>query len=176
MLDGRYYRDLEGGSMLGPVQKRWLLRTLSQSDAKFKVIASPVPFTEGIKRGSRDPWDGFSEEREEIFSHIESEKIEGVFLIAADRHRTDLRITRRPNAYDLYEFESSRLTNRHTHGVVPTEGLVWGYNQTCSYALMTFDTTRPDPQVRFECVSLDGKTQHSYVLKRSELSFAERSD
>ncbi|MGI9470549.1 MAG: alkaline phosphatase D family protein, partial [Rubripirellula sp.] len=31
MLDGRYYRDLKGGSMLGPVQKKWLLETLSQS-------------------------------------------------------------------------------------------------------------------------------------------------
>lgn len=172
MLDGRYYRDLKGGSMLGAVQKQWLLQTLSQSDATFKVIASPVPFTEGVKRGSRDPWDGFPEEREQIFRHIESEQIEGVFLIAADRHRTDLRVTRRPNGYDLYEFESSRLTNQHTHGVVATDDLVWGYNTTCSFALMTFDTTLPDPQVQFECVSLDGKTQYSYQLRRSQLSFS----
>ncbi len=171
MLDGRYYRDLKGGTMLGPVQKNWLLATLSRSRATFKVIASPVPFTVGIKKGSRDPWDGFPEEREEIFSHIESKKIEGVFLIAADRHRTDLRVTRRPNGYDLYEFESSRLTNHHTHSVVKTDGLIWGYNKTCSFALMNFDTTLDDPQVTFECIDIDGKIQHSYVLKHSQLVF-----
>ncbi|MCG8653576.1 MAG: alkaline phosphatase D family protein, partial [Pirellulales bacterium] len=169
MLDGRYYRDLKGGTMLGPVQKRWLLKTLSQSRGTFKVIASPVPFTAGIKKGSRDPWDGFPEEREAIFSHLEREGIEGVFLIAADRHRTDLRLTRRPQGYDLYELESSRLTNHHTHPVVKTEGLLWGYNQTCSFALMSFDTTAQDPQVTFQCISIDGQQQESFVLKRSQL-------
>ena len=171
MLDGRYYRDLKGGSMLGPVQKQWLLETLEKSSATFKVIASPVPFTIGIKKGSRDPWDGFPEEREAIFDWIKTQKIEGVFLIAADRHRTDLRITERSGAYDLYEFESSKLTNHHTHPVVKTPGLVWGYNQTCSFGLMTFDTTHQDPQVMFECVDLEGTTQYKHVLKLSELKF-----
>lgn len=171
MLDGRYYRDLKGGTMLGPVQKKWLFETLSKSQATFKVLASPVPFTSGIKPGSRDPWDGYPEEREEIFQFIEDKQIEGVFLIAADRHRTDLRVTERPNGYDLYEFESSRLTNHHTHGVVKTEGLVWGYNKTCSFALMTFDTTAADPQVGFSCIDIDGNLIHSFVLKRSQLGF-----
>ena len=62
-----------------------------------------VPFSKGIKPGSKDPWDGYPDEREEIFSFIESEKIGGVFLIAADRHRIDLRRTDRPQGYDLFE-------------------------------------------------------------------------
>lgn len=169
MLDGRYYRDLKGGSMLGPVQKKWLLETLKKSEGTFKVLASPVPFTSGVKPGSRDPWDGFPKEREEIISFIENEKIEGLFLIAADRHRTDLRITPRPNGYDLYELESSRLTNHHTHGVVKTEGMVWGYNEKCSFAFMKFDTTADDPQVEFQCVDIDGKVQESSILKLSQL-------
>lgn len=171
MLDGRYYRDLKGGTMLGPVQKQWLLKTLSESTGTFKVIASPVPFTVGIKKGSRDPWDGFPEERSEIFDWIQNQRIEGVFLVAADRHRTDLRVNPRPGAYDLYEFESSRLTNHHTHPVVKTEGLVWGYNKTCSFGLMTFDTSASDPVVKFECVDLEGVSQNEFILKRSELKF-----
>ena len=169
MLDGRYYRDRKGGSMLGPIQKAWLKKTLSQSTATFKIIASPVPFTVGIKKGSNDPWDGFPEEREEIFTHIESNNIPGVFLVAADRHRTDLRTTSRDAGYDLYEFESSRLTNHHTHPVVKTDGLIWGYNETCSFGLMTFDTTLPDPQVTFECISIDGELKETFTLKRSVL-------
>jgi alkaline phosphatase D len=169
MLDGRYYRDRKGGSMLGPVQKAWLLDTLGKSKGTFKVLASPVPWTADIKPGSKDPWDGFPEEREEIFSFIESNRIDGVFLIAADRHRTDLRRTERPNGYDLLEFESSRLTNRHTHGVVKTPGLIWGYNETCSFAFMRFDTLGDAPSVTFQCISIDGDVIHEHTLRAGSL-------
>jgi alkaline phosphatase D len=169
MLDGRYYRDLEGGSMLGPVQKAWLKRTLQDSDATFKIVASPVPWAEKIKPGSKDPWDGFAAEREEIFSFIEAEKIPGIFLISADRHRTDLRTNARPGGYTLFEFESSKLTNRHTHAVVKTPGLIWGYNEKCSFGLMRFDTTAEDPQVSFECITIDGEVTDSYTLRASKL-------
>ena len=170
LIDGRYYRDLKGGSMLGAVQKKWLLDGLKASEATFKVLVSPVPFTPNIKPGSRDPWDGYPEEREEIFSTIESNGIDGVFLVAADRHRTDLRKTERENGYPLFEFESSRLTNRHVHSVVKTPGLVWGYNDTCSFGLMQFDTTADDPEVLFRCIDIDGAEQHSYTLRLSEIS------
>ena len=169
MLDGRFYRDRDGKTMLGPVQKKWFLETLKKSTGTFKVIASPVPFTEKIKPGSKDPWDGFPEEREEIFSFIDTENIEGVFLIAADRHRTDLRTTERPAGYKLYEFMSSRLTNRHTHPVVKTDGLIWGYSKKCSFGLMKFDTTAEDPQVIFEGINIDGENVGEFVLKRSML-------
>ncbi len=171
LLDGRYYRNRKGRpSMLGPVQKKWLFETLKNSKGTFKVLASPVPWTAGVKPGSNDTWDGFSDEREEIFSFLEENRINGVILIAADRHRSDLRVTKRPDGYDLFEFESSRLTNRHTHKVVQTDGLIWGYNKTCSFALMSFDTSRDDPQVRFEVVTIDAETVHSYDLPLSRLT------
>lgn len=168
LLDGRYYRDLPGGSMLGPVQKTWLLETLKKSHSTFKVVASPVPWSEGTKPG-KDTWDGFPAEREAIFSFIEAHRINGVFLISADRHRTDLRITKRPNGYNLFELESSRLTNRHTHQVIKTPGLVWGYSDTCSFALMQFDTTTEDPQVTLQCVNIEGEVIHRHTLRASQL-------
>jgi len=175
MLDGRYYRSREGTpSMLGPAQKEWLFRKLKSSTSRIKVLASPVPWSEGVKPGSRDPWDGFVEEREEVFSFIENNRIEGVILISADRHRSDLRVTTRPNGYDLYEFESSRLTNRHTHGVVKTPGLIWGYNKTCSFGLISFDTTKADPSIRFEVVTIDGEHVLSHDLSLSQLTFKEK--
>ncbi|MEQ8785912.1 MAG: alkaline phosphatase D family protein [Pirellulaceae bacterium] len=173
LLDGRYYRSRgETPSMLGPVQKAWLKETLAASRGTFKVLASPVPWTAGIKPGSRDPWDGFPEEREEIFSFLEEKKIDGVILMAADRHRSDLRITARPAGYHLYEFESSRLTNRHTHGVVKTPGLVWGYNKTCSCGLIRFNTTADDPTVTFEVMTIDGERILEHTLPLSKLRHA----
>ena len=34
---------------------------------------------------------------------------------------------------------------------------------------MKFDTTAADPQVVFECVTIDGEVLHSHTLKRSQL-------
>jgi len=171
LLDGRYYRTRgTQPSMLGPVQMAWLKRTLKASKGTFKILASPVPWSVGVKPRSRDTWDGFAQEREEIFRFIETERINGVILISADRHRTDLRVTKRAGGYDLYELESSKLTNRHTHSVVKTPGLIWGYNKTCSFAVMEFDTTAKDPQVKFEAVTIDGERVHEHLLRLSQLT------
>ena len=50
-----------------------------------------------------------------------------------------------------------------------TEGLVWGYNKTCSFGLMHFDTTKEDPEVRFELIDIDGTKHEEHILRRSEL-------
>ena len=157
--------------MLGTFQKQWLKNTLKNSEATFKVIASSVPFSEGIKPGSKDPWDGYPEEREEIFSFIEKEKIEGVLLIAADRHRIDFRKTPRPNGYDFLEFVSGRITNRHVHSVVKTDGLVWGYNKTCGYCLLKFDTTKKNQVMKFEAYDNSGELLFAQKVFSTDLKF-----
>lgn len=171
LLDCRYYRDRTKKSMLGPVQKKWLKQTLLQSDATFKIIASSVPFSEEIKPGSKDPWDGYPEEREEIFSLIEKERVEGVLLIAADRHRIDLRKIERPKGYDFLEFVSGRLTNRHVHPVVETKGLIWGYNQTCGFCLIRVDTRKKNPQMILEAYDSKGEILYQHKVLAQDLSF-----
>ena len=171
MLDCRYYRDRKEKSMLGSFQKKWLKDTLQHSNATFKVIASSVPFSEGIKPGSRDPWDGYPEEREEIFSFIEKQKIEGVLLIAADRHRIDLRKVLRPNGYDFFEFVSGRLTNKHVHPVVHTDGLIWGYNKSCGYCLLRFDTRKKNAQLKLEAYDNGGKLLFAQKILAEDLKF-----
>lgn len=170
-LDGRYYRESpknKSPSMLGPVQLKWLLDKLKASKARFKVLASPVPWTPGAKPGSRDTWDGYSAEREEIFSCIEKNGISGVVLISADRHRSDIRKIERPNGYDFYEFESSKLTNVHTHKVV--KGAIFGYNEKCSFGLLTFDTTKPDPEAVYQIYNIDDELIYTHTVRLSELT------
>lgn len=171
MLDGRYYRTnpkKKTPSMLGPVQKAWLLEKLKASKATFKILASPVPWSKNTKPGSLDTWDGFEQEREDIFSFINKNKIDGVILISADRHRSDARKTDRENGYPLYEFESSKLTNIHTHRLEP--GSIFGYNKKCSFGLLTFDTTAKDPQINYQIVNIDNEVIHELKLKKSQLS------
>jgi len=165
MLDCRFYRQnpkkIDNPSMLGQAQLNWLLHGLRQSKASFKVIASSVPWAKGTKPGSLDTWDGFAEEREEIFSFIEKAKIDGIVLLSADRHRTDVRKIERDGGRTLYDLMSSRLTNLHTHKLIP--GALFGYNEKCSFGLLTFDTTKDAPEAVFEIVNIDGETV--YTLK-----------
>jgi alkaline phosphatase D len=99
MLDCRYYREpsyvgdtTKNHSMLGPVQKKWLLDGLSASSAAFKVIVSSVPWADMAKaemEGRYDTWKGYPQERKDIFDHLANNQIEGVVLMSADRHRSD---------------------------------------------------------------------------------------
>ena len=174
MLDGRYYRTnprTKNPSMLGDAQKKWLFKKLKASTAAFKVLASPVPWAFGTKPGSRDTWEGYKAEREEIFSFLEENRIDGVILISADRHRSDvwkIESALGGNGYDLYEFESSKLTNIHTHRLMP--GRLFGYNKKCSFGLLSFDTNLSDPQVTYRIISIDNEVIYTLPLKSSQLT------
>jgi len=167
MLDNRYYRDFKKGSMLGPVQTKWLLDSLQASTATFKVLCNGTLWTELADKGGKDSWWGVKEAREEVFSVIDKEKIGGVILLSADRHRTDVYKIDRPNGYPLYEFETSKLTNIHTHST--RKQAVFSYNKGNFFGLLTFDLTQADPTVTFQCITIDKKSVYTLTLKRSQL-------
>jgi len=170
MLDCRIYRTNpydKNPTMLGPVQKAWLLDQLKKSKATFKVIVSSVPWAFSTKGGAHDTWNGFQNERKEIFDFLAENKIDGVILLSADRHRSDAWRIDRSNGYPLYEFESSRLTNQHVHELMP--GALFGYNKKQSFGLLTFDTTKPDPTVTYQIISIDNEMIHTFTVKKSEL-------
>ena len=172
MLDGRTYRTnphKEEKTMLGPVQKDWLLSGLKASEATFKVIASPVAWASEAKPGSKDTWNGFIEEREEIFRYLGRNRIEGVVLLSGDRHRTDFWINPREGDYPLYEMSSSRLTNIHTADLMP--GAVFGYNEKPSFGILNFQTALADPEMRFEIVSIDDELIYAHTVRLSQLSY-----
>jgi alkaline phosphatase D len=171
MLDNRYYRSFEDGTMLGPEQKEWLLAKLKASDATFKVLASGTLWTEHADKGGRDSWWGVKEERNEIFDFIETESIGGVILLSADRHRTDVYKIERPNGYDLFEFETSKMTNDHTH---PTKKeAVFSYNEGNFFGMLKFDLEKADPEMTFECITMEDQKVYEMTLKRSQLQAAE---
>ena len=133
------------------------------------VVMVQAQLPAGVKPGSKDTWDGFPEEREEIFKWIADQRIEGVFIIAADRHRSDAWKNDRPGAYPLFEFQSSKLTNIHTHPVLKRS--LFGYNKKCSFGLLTFDTSAKDPSVTYDVINIDNEKMHSITIRKSQLGF-----
>lgn len=172
MLDCRYYRTdprKKNPSMLGPVQMKWLKRELKKAKGAFKVLCSSVPWVLKAKGGSKDTWNGYQAEREEIFSFIERNKIEGVVLMSADRHRSDAWRIERPKGYDFTEFNSSRLTNQHVHPEMHKQGALISYNKKQSFGLVEFDTAAKDPTVKYMVINIDGKKIADISVKRSAL-------
>jgi len=173
LIDGRYYRESpksKNPSMLGSAQMKWLKKTLKKP-AAFTVFCTNVPMTPKVKPGSKDTWDGFDGERQRIFQFLAKEKIPGVIILSADRHRSDAyKInTGIEGMYPLYEWQSSRLTNQHVHGLIKHS--LFGYNAKQSFGRVDFNLRGDDPTVKYTVINIDGKAIHSMTVKRSELQF-----
>jgi alkaline phosphatase D len=115
MLDDRFHRSPNfwptgpDKVMFGEAQMRWLMESLVNSRAPFKVIAggnqlmNPMTLFEGFGR--------FPEEQRRLINFIRDAKIEGVLFLSGDRHHTELIKRTEQGLYPLYEFTSSPLTS-----------------------------------------------------------------
>jgi alkaline phosphatase D len=91
-------------TLLGGDQKTWLFDQLSQSTAKWKVVAQQVIFAEfnvgwaalvdptldyfGYESIFLDIWDGYPGERAEIIQYIDDNQIDNVVVLTGDFHST----------------------------------------------------------------------------------------
>lgn len=97
VLDTRWYRspmqneDGKLKTMLGNEQLEWLLKELKNSNAKFKIIFSSVPFNDyggdtSSGRDGFDNWMSYTYERGKIFTFINNNDIKGVLVFSGDQH------------------------------------------------------------------------------------------
>ncbi|MEE2888442.1 MAG: alkaline phosphatase D family protein, partial [Planctomycetota bacterium] len=178
LLDGRCFREnpknSESPSMLGQLQLAWLKGRLSGRNELFKIICSPVPWSFETKNNSLDTWNGFREERDEIFAFLTRIRMEGVLLLSADRHRTDIWKLERPKInntqpYPLIELNSSRLTNQHVHPEM--KAAEFSYNKKQSFGFLDIDSGAEDPKIVFKAINIDGEIVHTKTILYSSLCF-----
>jgi alkaline phosphatase D len=91
MLDTRAFRspqidvDNDKKTMLGAAQKRWFVDAFRQSRARFRLIASSVPF----HGASNDAWGNYATERDEllaVFREAARERDAKTIVLSADYH------------------------------------------------------------------------------------------
>ena len=172
MLDGRTYRTnpyAPNPTMLGKVQKKWLLDGLKNSKATFKIIASPIPWSDKAKKGTRDIWAGFPKEREDIFGTIIKHKIDGVILLSSDRHRADVWKLNNPGGYPLYDFTSGLLTNEVIES--PAKDAVFTYTEKQNFGRILAVQHKGEPALKVQFVSIDNEVVYEKMIKLSEVSF-----
>jgi alkaline phosphatase D len=82
--------------MMGPEQMAWLLNGLSNSTAKWKIVANQMVFSQwqivdGGTTGvglyiNGDAWDGYQAERSQILAHLRDNSIDNVVVLSGDVH------------------------------------------------------------------------------------------
>jgi alkaline phosphatase D len=129
ILDTRQYRspnrDLDGPAktMLGSVQRRWLIEGVAASTAVWKVVVSSVPLSVPTGRGSRDSWSnasvlgvpeenatGFAVERDAILRAWAGRGVRNLVVLAADVHHAELIRHQPTREFVLHEFIAGPLS------------------------------------------------------------------
>jgi alkaline phosphatase D len=118
-------RDGAGKTMLGSAQLAWLKKTLSSSNATWKVIASSIPISvpTGSAEFGRDGWadgetgNGFERELLDLLRYLDGRNVRNVVVITADLHFAQA--TRNSQDYDgdgdafvFHEFAAGPLNAR----------------------------------------------------------------
>ena len=123
LADCRYYRPrvndpeqrctLEGAPVstdfingpLGAAQFTWLVDSIANSTAAFKLVGCGSLFTStGI-----DSWRSFPEARTRLFDELAARNVGGVVLVSGDIHRSEVRVMPRTTGYPMLELVSSAM-------------------------------------------------------------------
>lgn len=76
-------------SMWGPEQKAWLRKTLTESDATWKIIITPTPMVgpdRASKQDNHTNLNGYRHEADEFFQWLKDNRLSNVMTFCGDRH------------------------------------------------------------------------------------------
>lgn len=180
-LDCRFYRDPNkqpdgpGKTMLGEAQYKWLLESLAESAAPFKLVACGSGFT-SQKGPTGDSWSAFMHERDRLFTDIAEMGIEGVVLLSGDTHLAELLKIEspHPSGYPLYEVVSSPLAQspsnrRRTVGSGETR-MRPIYSAAENAAVIDIDASAADPTMTITIINSFGEfAWEPLVIRASQL-------
>ena len=161
ILDTRLYRsanadvDDENKTMLGSVQKAWLLDGLRGSDATFKLVVTSVPLDFGT---NADHWAQFTTERDEILGVIASEPVDNVVFLTADQHW----FAAHHHAGGLREFQVGPLKRTLRTPPPPVTGVV-AVAEVFNYGELLITGGTP-PRLVFNCRDPDGVVVYTETI------------
>ena len=119
LMEGRNYRsnnEMPDGpekTIWGKEQKEWLFKTVTESDATFKLIISPTPILgpDRTKKGDNHANSAFKTEGDEIRAFIN--RFDNVFMCNGDRH---WQYVTHFEGTNLWEFSTGAGSDAHAGG------------------------------------------------------------
>lgn len=143
----------------GKEQKEWLMRTLLESDADWRIILSPnaiVGPDRLMKGDGHANLNGFWHEGQEFLDWLKDHKLANVVLTNGDRHWQYHSVDRR-NGREIHEFSCGPTSDLHTQAVPPLyEGVERPYAKSCG-GFLSIRYRPEDRSLAFVFHSQEGK-------------------
>ncbi|WP_367011752.1 alkaline phosphatase D family protein [Bremerella sp. JC817] len=172
LTDGRDFRspnkmpDGPNKTIWGEEQKAWFKKTVSESDATWKVLISPTPLVGPDRKGKNDNHAnaGFQHEGDELRSWIQENVPHNFFVICGDRHWQYHSI--HPET-GVQEFSVGAASNSHAGG---TPGRNPQYHQfhKVQGGFLNVEVDREDdqPRIVFQLCDVDGNVSYEKAFSR----------
>lgn len=170
VIEGRRYRspnndpDGPAKTILGAAQKAWLLRSISESDATFRVLITPTPIV-GPDRGNKNDNHanaGFRHEGDELRRFLGAQR--NLVVATGDRH---WQYFSSDPASGTREFGCGPSSDVHAGGYTPQPGdeAVQKFFRLKG-GFLTFTSERGDagPRLAIRHHAVDGAVAHEAVL------------
>ena len=164
ILDVRQYRDEAAGTILGARQKQWFLDGLARSDARFKFVCTPVPFSSP----AADKWGGYPVERHEVLKAIKQKRIRGVIFLTADVHYAA--VVRVPGDTALREVIVGPLGAQLGKATGKAQRFEYFSNEYLNYGLVNVHAEGDHAYVDIEIL-----TDRNIVLHRTRIDGADKN-
>jgi alkaline phosphatase D len=171
LLDPRWFSNTEPSPVdparptcFGATQWAWLLRTLKESTAPFKLLAMGEVWKDK-ENAERDDLGTFPHERDALFDFIRREMIGGVMVFGGDIHCSRHLVTPGRLGYDLHDFVSSPIHRSTIPSLnVPHPDLVWGRAEPRTFLRLVADSTVTPPRCTATFINAAGVALHEAVV------------
>jgi len=175
MLDDRYHRspnnmlDAPDKAMFGAAQMQWLMESLVNSRAPFKIVAGGNQMLN--PQNTYEAFTAYPREQQRFLQWLQTQKIPGVIFLSGDIHQVELIKITPKDFYPLYDFTASSLTAGLSTADRSNPARVPGtlVNDKHSFGLLRFDGPRTERRVTLECYDKDGKKRWQHEITAKEL-------
>ncbi len=174
LVEGRNYRSINtdpdgpGKSIWGVEQKEWLFKTMTESDATFRVLITPTPILGPDRPNKNDNHanEGFQHEGDEVRAFLN--QFDNAFICNGDRHWQYVTHIQGTN---LWEFSCGAGSDEHAGGwnqanVFPEHRFLrvkGGFLKGSVYR------ENNEANLKFEHFDVDGNVVHTELFKRKVL-------
>lgn len=175
MLDDRYHRspnymlDAADKVMFGAAQMQWLMESLVNSRAPFKIVAGGNQMLN--PQSTYESFTAYPREQQKFLQWLQTQKVPGVLFLSGDIHQTELIKMTPKGFYPLYDFTSSSLTAGLNTRNVENPNRIPGtlVNDKHNFGLLRFAGPRTERRVTLECYDKDGNKRWQHEIAAKDL-------
>ena len=178
LLDPRWFSQTAGSPVaptqstcFGSVQWQWILDSIRNSKAPFKVLLQGQIWQDK-KNSETDDMFTYYTERDALLDIIRDEKIPGVVLFGGDIHVARYLMHPQRVGYDLHDFVMSPGHKSVISSLnVYHPSLEWSHEAVNQFLTMKADTTKSIPELTVRYLDKDGNINHEVVIPYHKLTY-----